>query len=156
MIIPYKIRKVWDELRWYLNPRQKWLTRKIPNSWIDKDTLWEICILEGIKHYVEQDGGLEFYEVNHDFDPTYPEWQKAFDIKVRFYYEMITKKLPDLEKQLEETWKRVPPVVIQDFKHIKIDYNKTYGEVDRIEKEIHDLKTEIMVWAVTQRDFIWT
>jgi hypothetical protein len=153
MIIPYKIRKVWDEIRWYFNPRQKWLTRKIPNSWIDKDTLWEICILEGIKHFVEQDGGLGYDGQN---DPTYPEWQKAFDIKVRFYYEMITKKLPELEKQMEEAWKNIPVLFSWEIPIKTIDYNKTYGEVDRIEKEIHDLKTEIMVWAVTQRDCIWT
>lgn len=70
-MIPYKIRRILDEIRWWWNPRQKWLIKKIPNHWIDKDYLWEICILEGIKHYVEQDGGLDCCE-----SPNYPEWKK--------------------------------------------------------------------------------
>lgn len=153
MTIPYKIRHIFDEIRWWWNPRQKWLIKKIPNSWVDKDTLWEICILEGIKHYVEQDGGLDFADSHKPCD--YPEWQKEFDIKVRFYYEMITKKLPELKRQMEEEWKKVPHFSLKDINK-KVDYNKIYGKIDRLEKEIHDLKTEIMVWAVTDREKIWT
>ena len=85
-MIPYKIRKYWDELRWWWNPRQKWLIKKIPNHWVDKDYLWEICILEGIKHYVEQDGGLDFNNyVSNQTDASYPEWQKKFDKEVKFF-----------------------------------------------------------------------
>ena len=40
--------------------------------------------------------------------------------------------------------------------HEKTDYEKIYGEVDQKEKEITNLKTEIMVWAVTNREKIWT
>ena len=155
MIIPYKIRNVWDEIRWWWNPRQKWLIKKIPNHWIDKDYLWEICILEGIKHYVEKDGGLDHYESSQN-DPAYPEWQKTFDKELKNVYNEITMSLPSLEKQLEEAWKKIPVLFSWEIPIKKIDYYKTYGEVDRIEKEMHDLKTEIMVWAVTQRDCIWT
>jgi hypothetical protein len=154
MTIPYKVRNCWDEIRWWWNPRQKWLIKKIPNHWIDKDTLWEICILEGIKHYVEKDGGLDHFE-NCQNDPTCPDWQKEFDIKVRFYYEMLTKKLPELERQMEEEWKKVPHFDLKDINKT-IDYEKIYGKINQLEKEIYDLKTEIMVWAVTQRNCIWT
>jgi hypothetical protein len=151
MTIPYNIRKMWDEIRWWWNPRQKWLIKKIPNHWIDKDYLWEICILEGIKHYVEKDGGLDHYESSQN-DPSYPEWQKTFDKELKNVYNEITMSLPSLEKQLEDVWKKVPHF---DFNE-KVDYNTVYGEVDRIEKKIADLKTDIMVWAVTNREKIWT
>ena len=36
------------------------------------------------------------------------------------------------------------------------DYEKIYGEVNRIEKEIEDLKSLIMEWAVKERAKIWT
>lgn len=81
--------------------------------------------------------------------------EKEFDVKVRFYYEMITKKLPELERQLEEAWNKVPHFSLENINK-KVDYDKIYGEVDRLEKEIHDVKTEIMVWAVTDREKIWT
>jgi len=153
MTIPYNIRKMWDEIRWWWNPRQKWLIKKIPNHWIDKDYLWEICILEGIKHYVEQDGGLDFNNyISNQTDSNYPEWQKKFDKEVKTMYDYITVILPILEKELEDAWKKVPHF---DFNE-KVDYNTVYGEVDLKEKEIANLKTEIMVWAVTNREKIWT
>jgi hypothetical protein len=70
-------------------------------------------------------------------------------------YNYITVILPILEKELEDAWKKVPHF---DLKNInkKIDYEEIYGEVDLKEKEIANLKTEIMVWAVTNRDKIWT
>ena len=106
-MIPYKIRKYWDELRWWWNPRQKWLIKKIPNHWVDKDYLWEICILEGIKHYVEQDGGLDFNNyVSNQTDASYPEWQKKFDKEVKTMYDYITVILPILNKELEDAWKK--------------------------------------------------
>ena len=154
MITPYKIRRIWDEIRWWWNPRQKWLIDKIPNHWIDKDTLWEICILEGIKHYVEKDGGLDHYESSQN-DTSYPEWQKKFDREVKTMYDYITVMLPILDKELEDAWKKVPHFDLKNINE-KTDYEKIYGEVDQKEKEITNLKTEIMVWAVTNREKIWT
>ncbi len=157
IMIPYKIKKILNEIKWWWNPRQKWLIKKIPNHWIDKDTLWEICVLEGIKHYVEKDGGgLNFEES----DPLYPEWQKIFDKEVKKYYNLITKKLPELEKELKEAWEKIPHFRFvnrkDEFNVAPNTYEKTYGEVDCLEKEIYDLKTEIMIWAVNKRDYIWT
>jgi len=161
--IPYSIRDKWYMFRDWFCPRQKWLIQKIPNHWIDKDTLWEICILEGIKHYVEQDSGLGWEEGDYEKsqnDPEYPEWQKKFDKEVKENYELIVRKLPALEKELEEEWKKIP-----HFEFVNRDderavapntYEKTYGEVDRLDKEISDLKTKIMIWAVTNRESIWT
>jgi len=64
MRLPYYIEDTWWKIRNWFNPRQKWLTSKIPNHWIDKDTLWEICIIEGIKHYVEGENALNNFEAS--------------------------------------------------------------------------------------------
>ena len=167
-MIPWRVKKVWDAIRFWTFPRQGWLLEKIPDQWIDKDTLWEICILEGITHYVEQDNGLGKKMDRTDqipwfpdfeksqVDPEYPEHQKEFDILVLYHYKLITEKLPILERQLKEAWAKVPK---RDLDNLNIgvpDYDATYGEVDRLEKDIADLKTEVMVWAVKNRESIWT
>jgi hypothetical protein len=158
-MIPYKIRKYWDDICYWFKPRQKWLLKKIPNHWIDKDTLFELVILEGIKHYVEQDNGLGYEPGDYEFsqnDPEFPESQKQFDREVKENYELITKKLPSLEKELEDAWKKVPSWNFEKPLENKEQYETTYGEVDRIETEIDNLKTKIMLWAVEKRGFIWT
>jgi hypothetical protein len=153
----YKLREFYYNIRDFFNPRQKWLTQKIPNHWIDKDTLWEICIFEGIKHYVEKDGGLGHevgdYESSQN-DPTFPEWQKKFNREVKQNYELITQRLPALEKDFEEAWKKIPHFEIGEVG--KIDYEKVYGEVNRLEEQIHSLKTSIMFWVIFNRNSIWT
>jgi hypothetical protein len=158
-ILLYKIKDAWYKIRDFFYPRQDWLFKKIPNHWIDKDTLWETCILEGIKHYVEEDGGLGWeagdYEKSQS-DPDYPEWQKKLDKEVKENYDLITHTLPSLERDLEIAWSKVPHFDLSSGFCTKDSYEKTYGEVDRIEKEISDLKTKIMIWAVTNRASLWT
>jgi hypothetical protein len=159
MLIPRCIRNGWDNLCYFLKPRQRWLTKQIPNHWVDKDRLWEICILEGIKHYVEKDAGLGYKPGDYEFsqnDPTYPEHQAEFDGEVKSAYEDIIKTLPALEKQLEEAWAKIPHRDITKLPLPPIDYHAVYGETDRLEEDIANLKTRIMVWAVTNRDKIWT
>lgn len=162
-MIPYKYKDIWWKIRDWFNPRQKWLTKKISNHWVDKDIIFEICILEGIKHFIEGEHALGenmCYFESSQSDPNFPEWQKKFNIELKEKYEEITIKLPKLETELELAWKKVPPF---DFKKrsesIQINsnyYQETYGEIDRLEKEICDLKTKIMIWAVTERQSIWT
>lgn len=148
---PYQVRETIWAIRAFFNPRQKWLTRKIPNNWIDKDRLLEICILEAIKHYVE---GEDVFNVLSNDSP--PE-QAQFMREVRHAYDLIVKQLPLLEKELELAWKKVP---VRDWgdinKSVPGDYETTYGDVDRLEKKIAELKTEVMLWAVKERESMWT
>ena len=159
---PFKIREAFDKICYWLKPRQKWLTSKIPNHWIDKDTLWELCILEGIKHYVEKDNGLGYGEnwlEDYNFsqnDPTFPEWQKKTNRETKEKYDLITKTIPHLELQLKSAWDKVPMPNFNNYIKDKNTYEETYGEVDKLEAEIDKLKTEIMVWAVTNRHSLWS
>lgn len=54
----------WKDL-WYqqvatrINPRQKWLTDKIPRTWLDPDYIIETCVFESLIHFWEEDRGEE-------------------------------------------------------------------------------------------------
>jgi hypothetical protein len=142
---------------WY-NPRQKWLTSKIPNTWIDKDYLLEIVILESVKHYVEGEESLKGFEKSQN-DPDYPEHQKVFDREVKLMYESVTITLPKLEEQLEIAWTEIPKLSIDDIQNCRFsetNYEQVYGKVDVLEKQISNLKTSIMVWFVANRERMWT
>ena len=69
---------------------------------------------------------------------------------------MITQQLPKLEKELEKAWDKVPHFNVDDFTDRKIDYDKVYGGIDKLDKQIYDLKTEIMLWAIKNRNKMWT
>lgn len=156
--LPYWLIEAYENVRDWLNPRQKWLTKKIPNHWIDKDTLWELCILEGIKHHVREDGGLDYFEEGQT-DPNHPKHQKKYDRELNDIAIKAMVTLPNLEDALARAWAKIPT---PSFEHGVINrltnnsYEETYGEVDRLKKMISDLKTEIMVWAVKNRESIWT
>lgn len=163
--------KIWDYLRSYdgigffnrhwwrdyyytqiscrLRPRNKWLTKKIPRTWIDKDTILEITVIECLKHYVE---GEDCFNV---LSTTNPPEQAAFMAEVKHYYG-LTKKIDEMEKELETLWDKVPFDSIWKKEVTKLDYEERYGKIDRLEKEIYDLQTEIMVWVVENRGSLWT
>lgn len=155
----------WWKDFWYnqissrLWPRNRWLTKKIPRTWVDKDHILTICVLESLKHYIEGEEALGkdmCYFQSSQNDPSYPEWQKTSDREVKQMYELITIKLPALEKQMEVEWENVPKQDIMDINTNKFDYQQIYGKIDRLEKEIYDLQTEIMVWVVKNRNILWT
>jgi hypothetical protein len=63
---------------------------------------------------------------------------------------MVTVCIPNLEIQLEEAWQHVK------YKNPQITYEENYGEIDRLEAEITKLKTEALVWIVSNRVALWT
>lgn len=153
----------WDDLRYtisaWFKPRNKWLTKKIPKRWQDKDTIFEICIFEGIKHYAEEEVGIEWLS-NPDRwkgEQFVPQNQIDFENEVYNYYKLITEELVRLEKEMDDAWSKVPFVPLEEWnKPGRPSYEERYGKVDKLEREIYNLKTKIMVWAVTQRESMWT
>ena len=146
-------RDIWyEQISSRIWPRQKWLLKKIPRTWVDKDSLLEIVVLECLKYYVDKDGEDCFNNINTEADG-----QKEFYQEVRKYYDLITVKLVALQQELDAAWDAVPHRSLSDInKSQPGDYDRIYGEVNRLEKEISDLKTEIMVWVVKNREGLWT
>ena len=59
----------WKDLQYklsaFFNPRQKWLTKHVPNTWKDKPELIQDILFACLIHYVEEEEGLRdasFYE----------------------------------------------------------------------------------------------
>lgn len=163
--------KLWESIRysifnsywwsdfWYkqvlsrLRPRSKWLTKQIPRTWVDKDIILEICVLGSLKHYVEIDGEDCFNVLS----TTNPPDQAEFMSKVRRHYELATQNLVALQKELDAAWEAVPHRTLEDLnKTTKEDHDRTYGKIYRLEKELYDLQTDIMVWIVKNRNGLWT
>ena len=156
----------WWKDFWYhqissrINPRNKWLTKQIPRTWVDKDTILEISVIGSLKHYVEGEEALGkdmcHFQSSQD-DPTFPEWQKESDRQVKHYYELATQKLVALEKELAAEWDAIPTRTVYDLNKAPTQsYEEIYGKVNRLEQEVYDLQTEIMVWVVKNRNILWT
>lgn len=50
---------MFDKLKSYLFPQQKWLTKKIPKTWEDKPELIRNILFEILVNYVEEEEGLQ-------------------------------------------------------------------------------------------------
>ena len=143
-----------------LRPRNKWLTKKIPRTWVDKDTILEISIIGSLKHYVEGEEALGkdmcHFQSRQD-DPTYPDHQKESDRQVKHYYELATQNLVALEKEFADEWDAIPIRTSNDIiKPLSQTYEEMYGKVNKLEQEVYDLQTEIMVWVVKNRNILRT
>lgn len=57
----------YHKLNTFLFPRQRWLTKKIPNHWSDKDYLIDVVLFESIVHFWENEKGGESLE--YQFHP---------------------------------------------------------------------------------------
>lgn len=146
-IIPYKYREIWYKIRNWINPRQSWLIKKIPNDWKDKDTILRIVIFECVKHYIEGEKALEILDNNN------PQEQAKFITELKEIYKLITEEIPALEKKMEEEWKLIPlHFPVED----NSSYQEKYGKIDNLEKQIDGLETKIMLWVVNNRHAIWT
>ena len=53
-----RLGRYWDNLCYFLNPRQKWLIKKIPNSWCDKTGLIPIVNFAMVIDFVEGEDAL--------------------------------------------------------------------------------------------------
>jgi hypothetical protein len=160
----------WSNLIYKLKCRfksqQRWLTKKLPRTWADKDTIFEICLLEGIKNFVEGECPLGSEEnifahfESSQKDPEHPEHQKLFEKELKECYDLITITLVELEKQLANEWDSVKIPIddlgqwIKNLNDASLPYK--YERIDELDKKIEDLKTKVMTWAVVNRQCMWT
>jgi hypothetical protein len=135
--------KAYDETCYFLNPRQKWLTKQIPNSWCDKVNLVTDINFAMIVHFVE---GEKCFE-NTDYEGS-GEAHAKFAKELMECYLYIKTRRPMLEKQY---WNSFP----SDEAYTG-DYNTDYAEVNRLEKEMDEQDTKWLTWIVTNRKFLWT
>jgi hypothetical protein len=104
----------------------------------------ELVILECITHYVEEERVFETVSPS-EYTPSV----NVFLLELEKIYDDIKVQIPLLESKLELEWKNVPL-------NSSASYEYKYGKIDELEQKIEDLKTGIMLWAVKNRNFIWT
>lgn len=165
-----------DDIEAWFNPRQKWLTRAIPNTWCDKTTLIPQLLFECLVHYVEEEKGLQDQldwtsdlkdgHVTQDYiDTIYKR-----DAALRSAYNYIKFERPELQKQHENSYPEIKTPCKEMFAVNKNGYNtmrscedlygmpykQAYAETNRLEKLIDKKDMVTMNVIVKYYQYMWT
>lgn len=131
----WKIEKVLDTINEFFNPRQKYLTSKIPNSWCDKTSLVRICLFEMLVHYIEEEDAFNFI----DWSST--EKDKKIKQDLEMCYEYIKIRRPQIVKKLHG-------IHLKDENFI-VDYGKMDDEINFWDQRVCET-------IVKYREALWT
>lgn len=163
----------------WINPRQKWLTKKIPNRFCDKVELIPLVLFEILVNFVEDEDGLESIwgnrYLNEEYSEDYRKIREPIRKELEEIYEYIKTDRARLEKELDESY----PKAINGgdlFDHLEEDdsngkkmyklksceeiygmsYEEAYCEVRRLEALIEERDTWAMTGIIKHRDYLWT
>jgi len=136
---------IWCLLCAWFNPRQKWLTKHIKNTWQDKPELIKDILFACLVHYVEQEKGIH--------DPAiYDDDLKAGYISQEYYDSVVTTntELQDVYNYI----KNERPLLEKEAD----DALDVMNPEDWIEKD--SLLSDKDVWAMTTiakySPYLWT
>ena len=149
----YRFLDIKRTIRDFFFPRQKWLTKTIPNSWKDKTELIEDLLFECIKHYVESERCFEVIDWN------YHETRKETEKFIKECYVWITqdrKKLTDGIQRIIEAGFSDIKNIMEDFQNSEITYEERYPNLSNLEKELEEKDTYFLTGIIKYRRFLWT
>lgn len=153
-----------DKIKYSFVNRQRWLTKKIPRNWNDKDNLIELVLFECLKHFVEKEIGKKslFDKKRWSKIDNVPKLQLQFEKELKIHYNLLTITLLNLESNLNSEWEKISdngyPQLSNDsitFSSV-IGYSKKYKKVDLLEDKINNLKDKICSWIILNRRSMWT
>lgn len=128
-------------IRDFFFPRNKHISKLIPNGWINEAELMEkILYAFFLKVY---DAGIDGWR-----DPKEPIWAtyaKEFDECNKW----IKVEQPALKLKIQEAWEKIPLKPKKD-----LTYEQIYGEVDLLEKEMNDKTTHWLNYIVLRRQLL--
>lgn len=113
---------IWYKITAFFNPRQKWLTKHIPNIWKDKPELIQDILFACLVHYVEEENGLHdesFYKKDldeHYISKEYYDHSVEWNNDLREVYNYIKTERPKLEKR--STFENVQDMYFMDTRDI--------------------------------------
>ena len=139
----FKISRGYDALRYFFNPRQKWLTKQIPNSWADKVWLISELNFAMVVHFV--DGEKCFKTINYEGSS---DAHAIFAKELKECYNYIKIIRPKLTHEFENSYPKEGEMTG--------DYEVDYAKHNLLETQIDKEDTKWLVWIVTNRDFFWT
>jgi len=152
----------WDRLKWWLKPRQKWLIKKIPNHWEDKDVLIELVLEECLIHFIEDEKGLHTLPMH-----LLPEFEEAYN-----YLRMVR---PNLERELNDAQ---PKMVVDDMRKVEekevngikfkvytmksveevygMPYAEAYKRYNELSKLIEEKDKSVHDLIYSNREYLWS
>jgi hypothetical protein len=170
----------WWDVRYrisaFFNPRQKWLTKTIPNTWCDKVSLIPHLLFTCLIHYVEKEEGLsDNYDYTEDLEKGYVSQQYVdsvleTDRELRAVYNYIKVERPQLEEQHENSYP-TPTSKATDFFVKGADghytmrsceelygfpYKEAYAETHRLEALLEEKDAWAMNTIVKHYQKMWT
>ena len=141
------------DVRDWLFPRQKWLLRDVPNHWSDKKWLSVAVLYTMIVHFIEDEDALNV--VNWDSDPEHFAFKQGLIECYRWIKEGRTELLKQIDTELMEGVKSRRHLY-KTIGHTIDGYNAVYGPYDQLEKQLEDTDTEMCIWIIKNRAFLWT
>jgi hypothetical protein len=159
--IRWKRSLAWDELGAWFNPRQKWLTSKIPNTWCDKPELIRILMFEMIVNFVEEEKGLDQFNVDWSEDikdgyvtQEYVDDRNSIYSQIKIVYDYIKDERPALVKAHDESY---PEINFNTFAPVNdVPFNEAYAENNRLEALLEEKDDWALHKIVELREYIWT
>lgn len=133
---------IYENISCRISPRQKWMTKDVPNTWTDKVWLIPHINFKMVTHFVEDEKCFDFTDYEASGEP-----HIKFATELKECYDYIKNVRPSLEKQAENSF---PELGVEGT------YEEKYSEVNRLEKEIEDNDTKWLTWIVSNRNFFWT
>ena len=152
----------WTDL-WYtqvssrIKPRQRWLTKQIPRTWLDADSVIELCVFESLIYWWTQDGGEEMSRFQFENDDEFcteerkNERKEVYDRLLAAYNWATSGRknaMADYENLLN-TFSR------SDFLDRKFD-RELFNEINRLETKCIESDTFYLKEIIELRKYMWT
>jgi hypothetical protein len=128
---------------------QKWLTDKISGEYKDKDQIIEIILFQCLINYVEieLDGKIELDKINSN-----DSWNK-FYAELKENYNIVKNIIPELIEK-----KRILSSAMTESKDC-LSFSEScidFSEIRKLDDEIEEKTSKILMWVVKNRGFLWT
>lgn len=166
----------WWDLRYdignFFKPRQKWLTKTIPNSWKDKPELIRDILFECIIHYVESEKHDFGYGWEEELEKGYITKEKVremkhFDMDVMSCYTYIKNERPQFLKQIDDLYDQIEVDFDNMFKKseehpgyyelVRNEHDdKVYKEIRKIEADMDKRDQETLHIIIDNRQQLWS
>lgn len=133
--IPYQVRDFyWRHIRTIWRPQHSRIRKAIPRYWYDLDHILQVVNFEIIKSFYED----EYKAGNVDWEGTGGDAMK-FVTWLEWAYTYITSHRSTIEKRIEEAYETA-----------------SYKKIEKLEQEMEDKDTEVLIDLVKWRRHMWT
>jgi hypothetical protein len=150
----YTLKRKYEAICEWFNPRQKWLTKEIPNSWCDKVELIPRLLFACLIDFVEKEEGLKMmdYDWAEELEAGRVHTDYIDDCNKRnrelyIAYDYIKNQRHLLDKALGDSY--------PDY-GLKGTYEELYSKTNALEKEIKDKDIDAMQVIIRNHEYLWT